>query len=241
MVNRELTASQQELFNKYSYNNYVSQLTSNTFRLPLDEIMQVERATREQSNNPLWNMLRLDRQTASGSASAARSVPQSAAMSYGLCEEKLVKSDKFLVNKIQDVIEKAIKCRVVDKVLECGMFLSSLGLYSASPDAYFVAERLAENEGGDDDDDGSGGDDLVFIPVEIKCPHTYKDRNVDDVRKELGDRNARYRIKHTALSVNKRGSYLFAVEQTDAHYRQMQRQMYVLNAPLCVYVVKFAN
>ncbi|ACI28749.1 agip47 [Agrotis ipsilon multiple nucleopolyhedrovirus] len=232
MVKRELTAAQQELFNKYSYTNYVNALSSTMFRLPIDEIMLVERATREQSNNPLWNMLRLDRQTASGSASAARSVPQSAAMSYGLCEEKLVKADRFLVDKIRDVIEKTIPCRVLDEILECGMFLSSLGLYSASPDAYFVAERLT---------DGDNGGDSILIPVEIKCPHTYRDTSVDEVRRGLGDRNARYRIKHTALSVNKRGSYLFAVEQTDAHYRQMQRQMYVLNAPLCVYVVRFAN
>ncbi|AIZ48599.1 alk-exo [Agrotis segetum nucleopolyhedrovirus B] len=227
MVKRELTATQQKLYNKYSYINYVNGLTSTMVRLPIDEIMLVEKATREQSNNPLWNMLRLDRQTASGSASAARSVPQSAAMSYGLCEEKVVKADRFLVNQIRELIEKTLECRILVEVLECGMFLSSLGLYSASPDAYFVAETHDDRQ--------------VLIPVEIKCPHTYRDINVDEIRKSLGDRNARYRIKHTALSVNKRGSYLFAVEQTDAHYRQMQRQMYVLNAPLCVYVVKFAN
>lgn len=233
MAQRELSATQLELFNKYSFNNYVADLHSKTFRLSIDDILVVERNTRQQSNNTLWNMLRLDRQTASGNGSATRMVPQSAAMSYGLCKEKEVKDNEFLMDQIQNVIETTLKCRVSDKVLECGMFLSAMGLYSASPDAYYVVTRVAD----DDDDD----DEKMFIPIEIKCPFTYKDKTINDVRKELGDRNSRYRVKHTALSMNKRGSPLFVVEQTDAHYRQMQRQMYVMNAPMCVYVVKFAN
>ncbi|AAZ38207.1 alkaline exonuclease [Agrotis segetum nucleopolyhedrovirus A] len=230
MTEREqLSPLQNELFEKYSYNNYVNNLKSKTFCLTIDDILLVEMETRQQSNNPLWNMLRLDRQTASGNASASRSVPQSAAMSYGLCQEKLVKADTFLMDKIKQVIETILDCSVSDIVKECGMFLSKLGLYSASPDAYFVASGFNDDR------------ETQYIPIEIKCPHTYIDKTFEEVRKELNDRNARYRVKHTALSVNKRGNPLFAVEHTDAHYRQMQRQMYVLNAPLCVYVVKFAN
>nr|QED40097.1 alkaline exonuclease [Spodoptera frugiperda multiple nucleopolyhedrovirus] len=230
METRKLTKSQMEIIDKYSYNNYVSTLQSPKFRLSRNDILFVEHATREQSLNPLWNMLRLDRQTASGNCSYATSVPQSAAMSYGLRQEKLLKNDKFLIQQVINVIETTIGGKVVDQVLNCGMFMSEFGLFSASPDAYFVVKTTT-------------GDDAkeVFVPLEIKCPHTYKETNFEEMRKTFGNRNDRYRVKHTALSVNKHGDFLFAVEQTDPHYRQMQRQMYVMNAPLCVYVVKFYN
>ena len=229
MDKRVLTSAQLELLNKYSYNNYVSSLQSPAFRLSRDDIEQVEKSTRFQSKNLLWNLLRLDRQTASGTNSASRTVPPTAAMSYGLSEEKRLKSNKFLIDQIRNVIETTLGGKVIDVVLECGMFLSEFGLFSASPDAYFLVNN------------GGGDDDIVYVPVEIKCPHTYKNQNFSEIRNAMGNRNDRYRVKHTALSVNKHGEPVIAVEQTDSHYRQMQRQMYVLKAPMCVYVVKFNN
>ncbi|QAT90323.1 alkaline exonuclease [Spodoptera exempta nucleopolyhedrovirus] len=229
MTQRKLTNFQEKLLQKYAFNNYVRSLNSKWFRLSEEEILTVERATRNQSANLLWNMLRLDRQTASSNNSASKTVPQTAAMSYGLREEQRLKTDKCLIGEIERVVETTLGGVVVKKVLDCGMFLSQLGLFSASPDAYFVV-KLKKNE-----------EEQVFVPIEIKCPHTYKDKNVIEVIKSFGDRKNRYRIKHTALSVNRNGSLLFAVTNTDPHYRQMQRQMYVLGAPLCVYVVKFSN
>ncbi|QNV47865.1 alkaline exonuclease protein [Alphabaculovirus altersperidaniae] len=231
---RDLTDAELRIFNKYSYNNYVKSLQSTSFRLSREDIKTVERFTRKQSANPLWNLLRLDRQTASGTNNtSSTSISQSAAMCYGLVEEKRLKSDKFLVDQIRNVIECTLGGTVVETVLECGMFLSEFGLFSASPDAYFLVKNVAA------DNDNNGG--TMYVPIEIKCPHTYRNQNFIEVRNSLGIRNDRYRVKHTALSVNKMGDAMFAVEQTDPHYRQMQRQMYVMNSPMCVYVVKFDN
>lgn len=215
------------------YENYVKNLKCKTFRLSREEIDAVEVSTRGQSENALWSTLRLDRQTASGTSNNT-SVPQSAAMSYGLVQEKRLKRDKFLMSQIEKIIEKTLNGKIVKSILDCGMILSEFGLFSASPDAYFnVSVR---------DDDVDGNDKVVQVPVEIKCPHTYKDKNFIEVRNSLGIRKNRYRVKHTALSVNRQGdSMSFAVETTDPHYRQMQRQIYVMNAPMCVYVVKFHN
>ncbi|ACI47411.1 alkaline exonuclease [Spodoptera litura nucleopolyhedrovirus II] len=226
---QQLSEKQLDFINKYLYVNYVSKLCSTTFRLSREEIASVERNTRGQSKNPAWLVLRLDRHTASGSCNNT-SVPQSAAMSYGLVEEDRLKRDKFLVDQIKGVIETTLGAKVTKSVLNCGMMLSEFGLFSASPDAIFEVKL----EGVDDDK-------VKHIPVEIKCPHTYKDKNFEQVRNVLGVRKDRYRVKHTALSVNRQGEPMFAVERTDPHYRQMQRQMYVMNAPMCVYVVKFYN
>lgn len=230
MEQRKLTNVQKKLLQKYLFNNYVQSLNSKSFRLSKDEILEVERATRNQSKNLLWNMLRLDRQTASSNNCASKMVPQTAAMSYGLRQEQRLKTDRHLIDKVERVVESTLSGVVIKKVLECGMFLSHLGLFSASPDAYFVVKMKKNEE-----------EIEAFVPIEIKCPHTYKDKNINEVIKSFGDRKNRYRIKHTALSVNKNGSLMFAVTNTDPHYRQMQRQMYVLNAPLCVYIVKFSN
>jgi hypothetical protein len=219
MAARILSEEETELFSKYAYSNYVTRLTCNKWRIPIDEIMRVERATRDQAKNPLWNMLRLDRQTASGSCQN-RDAPQNEAMNYGSQQETVVKRNLVLVSMIEELIEKTLKLKIVDKVLECGMFLSQFGLFSASPDAYFVMETG------------------VLVPIEIKCPWTYREKNIEDVRSGLRDRKPRYRVENTSFSVNKRGAPLFIVEKTTPHYRQMQRQMYVMNSPLCVYVVK---
>ena len=229
---RELTDAQSNILNKYLYENYVKDLKCKTFRLSREEIDAVELSTRGQSENALWSTLRLDRQTASGTSNST-SVPQSAAMSYGLVQEKYLKRDEFLMCQIENIIEKTLDGRILKSILDRGMILSDFGLFSASPDAYFeVSVR----------DDVDGNDRVVRVPVEIKCPHTYKDKNFIQVRNSLGVRKNRYRVKHTALSVNTQGeSMSFAVESTDPHYRQMQRQMYVMNAPMCVYVVKFYN
>ncbi|QEI03512.1 ALK-EXO [Spodoptera cosmioides nucleopolyhedrovirus] len=228
---RELTSAQVDVLNKYLYDNYVKSLKCKKFRLSREEIDSVEINTRGQSENPLWTTLRLDRQTASGSCNNT-SVPQSAAMSYGLVQEKHLKRDKFLMGQIEKVIlhTLGVNAKIVKSVLDCGMIMSEFGLFSASPDAYFDVKMTID-----------GDDKLIKVPVEIKCPHTYKEKNFIEVRNELGVRKNRYRIKHTALSVNRQGEPMFAVESTDAHYRQMQRQMYVMNAPMCVYVVKFYN
>ncbi|AIU41364.1 alk-exo [Sucra jujuba nucleopolyhedrovirus] len=217
-----LTCEQQRICDKFLYSNFVNNLTDYDQRLTHDEILEVERMTRGQHENALWKTLRLDRQTASGSSNNS-CISETAAMSFGIAQEKSVKNDCKLFDSIRRRVEMHLKRSVKDTVLECGMFFSEYGLCAASPDAYFVM------------------DDDSLVPVEIKCPISYKDISVEQMRNSLNTRKSRYRVKHTALSVNKTGVPVFTVEQTDPHYRQMQRQMYVLNAPVCVYVVKFSD
>nr|AOL57124.1 alkaline exonuclease [Chrysodeixis includens nucleopolyhedrovirus]AOL57265.1 alkaline exonuclease [Chrysodeixis includens nucleopolyhedrovirus]QGW49253.1 alkaline exonuclease [Chrysodeixis includens nucleopolyhedrovirus]QGW49393.1 alkaline exonuclease [Chrysodeixis includens nucleopolyhedrovirus]QGW49533.1 alkaline exonuclease [Chrysodeixis includens nucleopolyhedrovirus] len=222
-----LTAEQQQIYDKYCYANYVASLKHDNMKLTQDEILEVEEMTRGQSENFLWRLLRLNRQTASNNKGSNVMFSPNAAMCHGLKEEKKVKDNKNLMSEIQRTIEIALKTTVIQEIFDCGMFLSSFGLHAASPDAYYVTA------------------DMMYIPIEIKCPYTYKDLTYEDVRKTLrknpNSKKERFRIKNTALSVNVEGSPLFIVEKTDPHYRQMQRQMYVMNAPICVYLVKFKD
>jgi Viral alkaline exonuclease len=219
----ELTREQENIRHKFIYTNYVKNLKSIWQHLSRKDILHIEKCTRGQSTNPLWNILRLDRRTASNSSTNMCEVPPTAAMSYGIAQETLLKEEVELIKNIVKCIEKTLKTRIVESVLDCGMFFTQLGLCAASPDAYFVTK---EN---------------VYVPMEIKCPISYENISVEEMRNSLNTRKQRYRVKHTALSVNKTGPPLFVVEKTDPHYRQMQRQMYVLNAPICIYVVKFKN
>ncbi|ADB84377.1 alkaline exonuclease [Apocheima cinerarium nucleopolyhedrovirus] len=219
----ELTREQEDILHKFIYTNYVKNLKNVWQHLTRKDILHIEKCTRGQSTNPLWNILRLDRRTASNSSTNMCEVPPTAAMSYGITQETLLKENVELIESIVKCIEKTLKTRIVESVLDCGMFFTQLGLSAASPDAYFVTK---EN---------------VFIPMEIKCPISYENISVEEMRNSLNTRKPRYRVKHTALSVNKTGPPLFVVEKTDPHYRQMQRQMYVLDSPICIYVVKFKN
>nr|ANS71039.1 alkaline exonuclease [Lymantria dispar multiple nucleopolyhedrovirus] len=215
------------IFDKYNYNTFVSNVRSRDARLDRAEILRVEKNTRGQSQNVLWNALRMDRQTASSSSSSngnAEPLRKTAAMAFGLEQEQSVKLNALLMQELWDLVDQAVRpARVVRSVLDCGLFFSRYGLNSASPDAYFVTS------------------DDVWVPVEIKCPFSYRDTTVAQMRSALGVRKNRYRVKHTALSVNVNGPPVFAVEKTDPHYRQMQRQMYVLDAPVCIYLVKFKD
>ncbi|AFY62832.1 alkaline exonuclease [Philosamia cynthia ricini nucleopolyhedrovirus virus] len=188
-----------------------------------EEALRVEAATRGQSRNALWNLLRLDRSTASRS-SAGTSL-RSSALAFGNAQENELKAaNEELFARLRQLAAERAGSPVIDTVLDCGMFLSELGLHSASPDAYFATA------------DGS------WLPVEIKCPFNYRDTTVDQMRLELGKANRKYRVKHTALIVNKAGPPEFEVVKTHDHYRQMQRQMYVMRgAPACFYVVRFKH
>ncbi|AXS67779.1 alkaline exonuclease [Cryptophlebia peltastica nucleopolyhedrovirus] len=217
-----LSPEQLIVYNKFMYSNYVTNLTCPTSRLDTETILKVEKLTRGQSDNALWVLLRMDRHTASGSPLSYSTSP-TLAMTFGHNQERLVKTKHALLDLLENTIETALGCSVVERVLDCGMFFSSMGLFSASPDAYF-----ATNKG-------------QYIPIEIKCPYTYKDVTIDEIRNEMKTRKSRYRVKHTAFSLNKTGPPIFSVEKTDPHYRQMQRQMYVMRAPICIYVVSFKD
>ncbi len=217
----QLSAEQKVFFESFYYTNFIKNLNCIEQRISRDDILNIENMTRGQSENNLWNLLRLDRQTASNSGVSCRIIPTTAAMTYGHTQEKELKTGTALINQLKSTIEKELNTSIIDTVLEAGMFISPIGLHSASPDAYFVT---LEN---------------MFIPVEIKCPYMYRD--VDDVQKILKQNKPRYRVKGTAFSLNHNGPPVFAVEKSDPHYRQMQRQMYVMQAPICLYVVKFGN
>ncbi|AHH82705.1 ALK-EXO [Buzura suppressaria nucleopolyhedrovirus] len=217
-----LTKEQKQICEKYSYREYVARLGETPSRLDRDEILRIERLTRGQHENLLWRTLRLDRQTASKSNNQ-QSLLETAAMSFGIVNEKVVKGNNAIMDSVRKAIEYKLNTQIVESVLDCGLFFTPLGLFSASPDAYFVTR---EN---------------ILVPLEIKCPLSYKETTVDEMRNSMNVRKQRYRVKHTALSVNRIGEPVFAVEKTDAHYRQMQRQIYVLDAPICVYLVKFKD
>ncbi|QCF61114.2 alk-exo [Troides aeacus nucleopolyhedrovirus] len=231
-----LTSEQKLLLKKYKFNNYVKTIELSQAQLahwrsnkdiqpkPLDraEILRVEKATRGQSKNELWTLLRLDRNTASASSNSSGNMLQRPALLFGNAQESHVKeTNGIMLDHMCEIIESKIMSAVVETVLDCGMFFSPLGLHAASPDAYF---SLADGR---------------WIPVEIKCPYNYRDTTVEQMRVELGNGNRKYRVKHTALLVNKKGTPQFEMVKTDAHYKQMQRQMYVMNAPMGFYVVKF--
>ncbi|AGR57061.1 alkaline nuclease [Choristoneura rosaceana nucleopolyhedrovirus] len=230
-----LTAEQRAVYDKYNFATYARSVTltraqldkwrekKNIVPAPVsrDETLRVEAATRGQSKNALWNMLRFNRSTASRSSGGA--MLRSSALAFGNAQETNVKViNAELFERLGHLAAERAGCAVAETVLDCGMFLSALGLHSASPDAYFAMA------------DGS------WVPVEIKCPFNYRDTTVDQMRLELGKANRKYRVKHTALLVNKSGPPQFEVVKTHDHYRQMQRQMYVMrDAPVCFYVVRF--
>ncbi|AAB53344.1 alkaline exonuclease [Choristoneura fumiferana multiple nucleopolyhedrovirus] len=234
-MHASLTAEQRAVYDKYKFATYARSVTLTRAQLdkwrekkvivptPVsrDETLRVEAATRGQSKNALWNLLRLDRSTASRSSGGV--ALRSSALAFGNAQETQVKEGNAeLFERLGHLAAKHVGCAVAETVLDCGMFVSELGLHSASPDAYFAMA------------DGS------WVPVEIKCPFNYRDTTVDQMRLELGKANRRYRVKHTALLVNKTGLPQYTVVKKHDHYRQMQRQMYVMrNAPVCFYVVRF--
>lgn len=214
---------EQHLCDKYSYSNYVARLQPGHVN-SREEIFALERATRGQSNNALWGVLRLNRKTASNRNGCSNFVSdKNEAILYGNEQEMVVKKNQLLMRTIIEKIEEKLSCNITETVLDCGMFISPIGLYSASPDAYFV------NEQGQ------------IIVLEIKCPFTYKDTNLESIRRSLNNNKARYRIKHTAFTINKQGPIEVRVEKKNDHYRQLQSQMYVSGAVLGVYLVKIGD
>ncbi|AER41545.1 alkaline exonuclease-helicase 2 fusion protein [Epinotia aporema granulovirus] len=219
--NESLTAEQNRLADKYCLQNYVSNLTLD-YRNSKQEIFELEKATRGQGENELWKLLRINRTTASNSGHAFYG-GENEAMRYGLDNEKLLKQNAQLIDLVCARIEHKTKQKVVERVLDCGMFITELGLYSASPDAYFLLENNA------------------MVVMEIKCPYTYRSETLFTIRDKFNNRN-RYRVPHTAFSVNRHGEYLnVLVEKNNDHYRQMQAQMYVTNAVFAVYMVKIGQ
>lgn len=217
-----LTAEQYKYFEKYAHDNYIKRLDRRSQLLTIDEIMDLERMTRGQASNPLWRLLRLYRQTASSSSGNVGLLHENAALSYGIRQEHITKTDnKLLMRLIREAIENESGKKIIQTVLESGMFITPHGLHAASPDAYFVLE------------------DGLTVPLEIKCPHTYRDMTGDQVRQNLNTRKLIYRVPKTAFQVNRSGEPIYEVVKTDPHYRQMQRQMYVMDSPFAVYLVKF--
>ncbi|ABC61238.1 ALK-EXO [Choristoneura occidentalis granulovirus] len=205
---------------KYCLQKYVKRLTL-THRNTKEEIMALEHATRGQTNNMLWKILRINRTTASGGNTFFEgSTP---AMRYGICNETILKNNKAIINTITERIEKKLGKKVVENVLDCGLFITDIGLYSASPDGYF---KLETGE---------------LVVLEIKCPYTYRNKTLEQIRREKNNTRGAYRVEHTALLVNRNGPLHVTVTERNEHYRQMQSQIYVTNAIMAVYMVKFSD
>lgn len=215
-----MTPRQIALSEKYLLQNYVTNLKPGHRNTP-EEIMMLEVATRGQNQNPLWKLLRINRTTASRGGHVYGC--DNPAMNYGLHNEDVIKCNDVYMDGVCEAVEARLNSPVVKRVLNCGLFLSPMGVFSASPDGYFV---LANG-------------DLVVL--EIKCPYTYRNLSLDEVRQGFNRNKSRYRVPNTAFSVNRTGEMLVAVETKNDHYRQMQSQLYVTNAVLAVYFVKFAD
>lgn len=217
-----MTAEQLQLGEKYSLQNYVKWLTID-HRNTRDEILRLERATRGQTENILWKLLRVNRTTASRSSAYVYDGQPTKAMEYGVLNEKLLKQDRLLINAVRDGIENRLGIKVVNEVLDCGLFISEIGLFSASPDAYFELDTGA------------------LVVMEIKCPYTYRNETLETVRLRMNNNRNRYRVPHTAFSISRRDALNVLVEKRNDHYRQIQTQLYVTGAVLAVYVVKFSD
>ncbi|APO13994.1 ALK-EXO [Plodia interpunctella granulovirus] len=219
-VDRGMTEEEMRLAKKYSFEYYSTRLTE-LHRNSKEEIMELERATRGQSENTLWKLIRINRTTATGNQSSiCEGTP---AMQYGLENEKKLKRNTVIMSIIRDAIEDKLKQKVAEEILECGLFLSDIGLFSASPDAYFVME------------DGS------LVVLEIKCPYTYRHETLDTIRQKFNNNRNRYRVPNTAFSVSRSNELNVVVEKRNDHYRQIQSQLYVTGAILAVYMVKFSD
>nr|WPN08726.1 alk-exo [Cnaphalocrocis medinalis granulovirus] len=191
-------------------------------RVHKDDIMFLEKMTRGQNTNFLWRIMRWGRQTASNSNYNGQ---PNLAMQYGLQEEEKLKNNHKKLEEFVQHIEEYTNLKVTERVINCGMFITEMGLYSASPDGYFVLEN------------GN------MVVLEIKCPITYDNMTLDQYRqtKKL-NRNRRIKVDHTAFYVNLAGDEIeLSVEKRNPHYRQMQHQMYVTGAVCVLYVVKFAQ
>ncbi|AKN80758.1 alkaline exonuclease [Diatraea saccharalis granulovirus] len=214
-----MTDEQLILAKKYTLQNFIETLTIDK-RVDREDIMRLEKATRGQNENILWKLLRINRITASRCNTFPDETP---AMRYGIRNERLLKNDTVLMSIVRDGIEEKLQKRVVEEVLECGLFLSEIGLFSASPDGYF---KLETGE---------------LVVMEIKCPYTYRNETLEDVRMKLNNTRMRYRIPHTAFSVNRHDTPNVLVEKRNDHYRQIQAQLYVTGAAMAVYMVKFRD
>lgn len=213
---------EQQLCDKYSYSNYVARLKPGHLNTR-EEIFELERATRGQNQNALWHVLRLNRKTASNLSGGSSFVSdKNDAIRYGIDQEKVVKKNQLLMRAIKEEIEKKLNCAVTQSVLDCGMFISPIGLFSASPDAYFVNEKGQ------------------IVVLEIKCPYKYRNTNLNSIRNGFNNK-ARYRIPNTAFSINKQGPIDVRVEKKNDHYRQIQNQMYVTGAVFGIYLVKIGD
>lgn len=206
---------------KYMMKNFLPRLTSECVRISVDDIHELERATRGQSENELWRMLRIDRRTASNKISFFDG-KNNAACNYGHVHEELVKQNTVLMDNVVKMIENHTKQRVVTRQLDCGMFLSEIGLHCASPDGYFIL------------------DNGEMVTLEIKCPYTYRHCTLEELRNTFNNK-AVYRVPNTALTVHRNGPLNVRMVKTHDHWRQMQSQMYVTKAVVGVYLVKFGK
>ncbi|AAS82623.1 ORF115 [Agrotis segetum granulovirus] len=220
LSNCGFTDEQLKMAQKYCMENYVTKLKPG-HKNTKEEIFELERATRGQCKNNLWKLLRVNRTTATKSTGSSF-YGESVAMKYGIEQEEWIKQQKHIMDAVCEGIEGKLKKKVKERVLNCGLFLSPLGIYSASPDAYFVLEN----------------EELVVL--EIKCPYTYKSDSMETIRRGFNNRS-RYRIPHTAFSINKNGPIDVRVEKKNDHYRQMQAQLYITGAVLAVYLVKIGD
>ncbi|ABQ52060.1 alkaline exonuclease [Spodoptera litura granulovirus] len=211
------TPEQYRLVLKYRYDLYITNLKRGHYNTR-EEIFELEKATRGQSSNNLWRLLRINRTTASQSTCSAFNFETEAIM-YGNRNENVVKQNELLMRHIGEEIEHCLGKSIKEYVANCGMFISKMGIHSASPDAYYML------------------DDDNIVVVEIKCPYTYREKTLTSIRNSFNTNKSRYRITNTAFSINRSGPPFVKVEEKNTHYRQMQAQMYVTGAVMAVYIV----
>lgn len=123
---------------KYKFNNYVKTIELSRAQLsrwrsnkdihpkPLDraEILRVEKATRGQSKNELWTLLRLDRSTASASSNSSGNMLQRPALLFGNAQESHVKeTNGIMLDHMREIIKIKLRARSLKRswIVACSL------------------------------------------------------------------------------------------------------------------------
>jgi hypothetical protein len=213
-----ITEYDNNLIQRFSLNNFIE----NTPSLKPEERARIEQLTRGQFKNPFYKMIRLNRVTAT-SKSQKRSTPyMNSAMKYGIESECRIKRELAVLKSIEQIFRREFKLTTIKWNINCGIFLSKLGLFAASPDG--VIEGWFENR-------------KIHVSIEIKSPETLKDITLNDYARSLYKKKNQYSLsKIVALNYQ----YIqdkFTVITTHDHWRQMQFQMYCAETEWTFYII----
>ncbi|AAK94132.1 CUN054 putative alk-exo DNA processing exonuclease, similar to AcMNPV ORF133 [Culex nigripalpus nucleopolyhedrovirus] len=201
------------------------QRTFNGVRLTDIERREVEIHTRGQNTNPLWNMMRIDRITAStGRAGSSINISGKSQIQHGHLCEAAFKEDPSNVEMLRWILITKYGLQVEDINLYPGGMLSRHGSMVASPDGFVTATRRGVR---------------YNVVLEIKSPSTLKNISLwDHYNAQFGPKKRKTMACKTTCLTWSRTSPHFVVRTTHPHYAQMQRQIMCAEAQAALYIVQ---